>query len=405
MDRTPSGATGGRPDLPVAWRQPSTLRVRSGIPPGSPRKGRGPVPIPSLDVGAPGSRRAPGTAAGTSTGIPTGTATATSTGIPTGTATAASTGIPTGTGHAARPTPARPTPGRQRPGERAVTVLVVFGPLAGVAAAAVTLFHHGTTVVDLVLAAVFFLVVGHGLSAGFHRLFSHRSFKPARWVKVTLALAGSLAFEGSVTSWAANHRRHHAFTDAPGDPHSPHAYGSSTRAMLRGALHAHVGWLFQRQPVCEERWAPDLVTDRDLLVISRLFPLLCVVSLAAPALVGWALTGTLAGAIGGFIWGGLVRVFLLHQSTFAVNSACHLWGTRPFTTRKSDRSTNFAPLAILAMGDNWHNLHHAMPTSARHGVDRGQLDSTARLIWLLERVGAVSDVRWPERDILEQRRR
>ncbi len=285
-----------------------------------------------------------------------------------------------------------------------ITGVIVFGPLLGVAIAGVALFGRGVTALDLVLAFSFYLATGHGLSAGFHRLFSHRAFKAARWLKVTLAIAGSMAFEGSVIGWVANHRRHHAYTDQVGDPHSPHAYGTTSWARTRGLVHAHIGWLFECQATDEHRWAPDLVADGDLVTVSRLFPVLCVVSLAAPAVIGWAFTGTLAGAVGGFIWGGLVRVFLLHHSTFAVNSACHLWGKQPFITRDADRSTNFAPLALLAMGDNWHNLHHSCPTLARHGVDRGQLDSTARLIWVLERFGAVREVKWPDPAKLETRR-
>ena len=295
-------------------------------------------------------------------------------------------------------------PGRVRL-QQAITGLIVFGPLVGVVLAVVGLFGRGVTTLDLVLGVVFFAISGHGVSAGFHRLLTHRSFKAARPVKIVLAVAGSLAIEGSVISWVANHRRHHAYTDRPGDPHSPYEYGSGARALFRGALHAHVGWLFQSQPTDESRWAPDLCRDPDLVRISRLFPALAVGSLVAPAVIGWVATGTAAGALGGLVWGGLVRVFVLHHATFGVNSACHLWGRRPFVTRDADRSTNFAPLSVLSMGENWHNLHHSCPTLARHGVDRGQLDSTARLIWFLERVGLVWDVRWPEPERLDLRRR
>lgn len=301
--------------------------------------------------------------------------------------------------------PARGTPVRPGQLQRVLTGLIVFGPFAGVVAAVAALFDHGVTILDLVLLVGCYLVTGHGISAGYHRLLSHRAFQAARWVKLALATAGSLAFEGSVNSWVALHRRHHAFTDRDGDPHSPYAYGVSPWARTRGALHAHVGWLFQGQASDVGRWAPDLAADADLVVISRLFPLLCLASLAVPGLIGWAVTGTLAGAVGGFVWGGLVRVFLLHHSTFAVNSACHLWGKRPFVTREADRATNFAPLALLSLGDNWHNLHHCMPALARHGVDRGQLDSTARLIWLLERTGAAWAARWPDTATLDRRRR
>lgn len=285
-----------------------------------------------------------------------------------------------------------------------VTALIVFGPLVGVGVAVAELFNRGVTTLDLLLAVLFYALSGHGLTVGFHRMLTHRSFKAKRWVKITLAVAGSLGFEGSVNGWVANHRRHHAHTDRPGDPHSPYEYGTSAWASVRGALHAHVGWLFQGQDTDVERWAPDLATDRDLVVISNLFPLFCVVSLALPALLGWLVTGTLAGAIGGFIWGGLVRIFVLHHSTFAVNSVCHIWGKRPFQTADGDRSTNFAPLALLAMGENWHNLHHASPTAARFGVDGHQLDSSARLIRMLERAGLVWDVRWADPVRLELRR-
>ena len=286
-----------------------------------------------------------------------------------------------------------------------MTAILVVAPLLGVVAAALGVVSPRITLLDVILAVAFYAVSGHGLTAGFHRMFTHRSFKAARWVKITLAVAGSLGMEGSVISWVANHRRHHAYTDKKGDPHSPYEYGDGTWSQIRGAMHAHVGWLFQAQPTEEERWAPDLVKDRDLVAISRLFPLFGVVSLGLPMLIGWAITRTWEGALGGLIWGGLVRVFVLHHATFSVNSVCHLWGRRPFTTRVDDRATNFAPLALLAMGENWHNLHHSCPTLARHGVDRHQLDSTARLIWVLQRAGAAWDVKWPVAEALNQRRR
>ena len=289
--------------------------------------------------------------------------------------------------------------------QQVVTAILIVAPLLGVVAAALGVVSPRLTLLDVILAVSLYAVSGHGLTAGFHRMLTHRSFKAARWVKITLAVAGSLGMEGSVISWVANHRRHHAYTDTKGDPHSPYEYGEGTGNQIRGALHADTGWLFQAQQTDEERWAPDLVRDRDLVAISRLFPLLGVVSLGLPMLIGWALTRTWQGALGGLIWGGLVRVFVLHHATFSVNSACHMWGRRPFTTRVEDRATNFAPMALLAMGENWHNLHHSCPTLARHGVDRHQLDSTARLIWILQRVGVAWDVNWPVAEKLDRRRR
>lgn len=310
---------------------------------------------------------------------------------------------PQGTRARAAP-PAPPSKSTMRV-QSAVTALLLFGPLLGVIAAIVSLFGHGVSVLDLVLAVVFYAIAGHGVTAGFHRMLTHRSFVATRATKIALAVAGSLAFEGSVISWVANHRAHHAYTDRAGDPHSPYLHGSEPWARVQGAMHAHVGWLFGCAPSDVGRWAPDLAADADLVTIGRLFPLWCVISLGAPTLLGWAITGTTSGALGAFIWAGLVRVFLLQHATFAVNSACHLWGKRPFRTRAYDRATNFAPLALLSMGENWHNLHHSNPRLARHGVDRGQLDSTARLVRLLELGGLVSDVRWPTPEGLDARRR
>ena len=288
---------------------------------------------------------------------------------------------------------------------RAVTGIVVFGPIAGTIAAGVMLFHNEATVPNLAIAAALYFITGHGLSAGYHRMCTHRGFRARRSVKIALVLAGSLAFEGGVLSWTANHRRHHAFTDVAGDPHSPHLSGDSFSGQLRGMLHAHLGWLFRPPAQQQERWIPDLCRDRDLAVLDRLFPLWCAVSLALPTLLGYLIAGTVAGAIGGLVWGGLVRVCVLQQATFAVNSACHRWGKRPFRTRAGDQARNFAPLAVLAFGDNWHNLHHALPRLARHGVGRREWDSTARLIWLLERASLVSEVRWPDPSVLDARRR
>jgi stearoyl-CoA desaturase (delta-9 desaturase) len=286
-----------------------------------------------------------------------------------------------------------------------ITALLLFGPFVGVVIAAVSLFGRGVTVLDLLLGVGFYVIAGHGATAGYHRMTAHRSFVATRSIKILLCLAGSLAFEGGVISWVANHRRHHAYTDSAGDPHSPHVDGHATWSRTRGAVHAHIGWMFSGEDTDVRRWAPDLLADPDLVTINRLFPVMCVVSLGAPTLIGWAVTGTVSGAVGGLIWGGLVRVFLLQHATFAVNSACHIWGSRPFKTRLGDRATNFAPLALLSMGESWHNLHHSNPTFARHGVDRGQMDSTARIIRLLELTGRISEVRWPSGAALADRRK
>lgn len=288
--------------------------------------------------------------------------------------------------------------------QRLITAAILVAPFIGVVVAAVSLFGRGVTALDLALGVAFYGIAGHGVTAGYHRMAAHRSFVATRWTKILLSVAGSLAFEGGVIGWVANHRRHHAYTDVAGDPHSPHIDDHATWSRARGAFHAHMGWLLRCDETDVNRWAPDLLADPDLVAISRLFPALCLLSLGAPALIAWAVTGSVSGALGGLVWGGLVRIFLLQHATFAVNSACHIWGTRPFRTRENDRATNFAPLAVLAMGENWHNLHHSNPTFARHGVDRGQLDSTARFIRFLELGGLVSEVRWPSPAAIDSRR-
>lgn len=276
---------------------------------------------------------------------------------------------------------------------RVVTGLLVAGPVAAVAIAVPVLWGHALHARDLVLAAVLYAVTGHGVTIGFHRLFTHRSFTPHRALKIVLAVAGSMAVEGSVITWVANHRRHHVHSDQPGDPHSPHVTGSAVHGPVRGFVHAHIGWLFGADTTSTERYAADLLRDRDLAVISRLFPLLALASLALPFLVGWALSGSLVGGLTALVWAGLVRMALLHHATWSVNSICHMVGRRPFAT--SDRSRNVRALAVMSFGESWHNLHHAYPSSARHGVLPGQLDSSARLIRIFEKIGWARNVRWP----------
>ena len=237
-----------------------------------------------------------------------------------------------------------------------------------------------------------------------HRTVAHRALTLAPSVRLVFRVLVWITTGIRPRQWAAVHRKHHAFTDVEGDPHSPHLQTTGRCPRLRGALHAHAGWLLRAPATDVGRWAPDLAGDPDLVMLTRLFPLACAVSLGAPALLGWAISGTGAGALGGLVWGGLVRVFVLQQATFAVNSACHLWGRRPFRTREQDRATNLAVLSVLSMGESWHNAHHASPRTARHGVDRGQLDSTARLIQALERCRLVSQVRWPTPESLDARR-
>jgi stearoyl-CoA desaturase (delta-9 desaturase) len=279
---------------------------------------------------------------------------------------------------------------------RVVTLLLVCGP--AVALAALLPFAWGRVIDtgDVVLAVALYLVTGFGVAVGFHRLFSHRSFKANRALKIALAVAGSMALEGSIISWVAIHRRHHMFSDQPGDPHSPHRYRAEPMGTVRGFAWAHARWLFAVDPTDTQRFAPDLRRDPDLVMVDRLFPVLAVTSLVIPFALGWLLYGTLAAAVTAFLWAGLIRMAALHHVTWSINSVCHLWGRRPFIT--TDESTNFAPLALLSFGESWHNFHHSSPASARHGALPHQVDLAARVIRLFEKAGWATKVRWPTPD-------
>jgi stearoyl-CoA desaturase (delta-9 desaturase) len=282
----------------------------------------------------------------------------------------------------------------------AITMWIfVVVPFVALAAAIPLAWGWGLSTVDIALAAVIYIVAGFGVTAGYHRLLTHGSFKARRGLRVGLAVAGSFAVQGSPIQWVANHRRHHAFADREGDPHSPWRYGTSVAALLKGLGHAHVGWMLRRELSNRARFAPDMLNDKDIRLVGKLFGPLAALSLLAPALAGLMISGSWTGALTAFFWAGLVRMALLHHVTWAVNSVCHVFGERPFESR--DKATNFWPLAILSFGESWHNSHHADPTGARHGVMRGQIDPSARLIWMFEKLGWARDVRWPVRERLE----
>jgi stearoyl-CoA desaturase (delta-9 desaturase) len=276
-----------------------------------------------------------------------------------------------------------------------VTLLLVLGPFAGLVLAGWSAWGANFTVTDLSLAAFFYILTGLGVTLGFHRGVTHGSFRSKRPLKLVLVLAGSMAYQGGLVDWVATHRRHHAFTDRPGDPHSPYRYGTGVWAQTRGLVDAHMGWFLRNEPVSSERYAPDLLADPMMRKVNAAFPWLCVASLLLPFLLGLAITGGLHGAITAFIWAGLARVALLQHVTWSVNSLCHMIGDRPYPTRKYDRATNLWPLAVLSFGESWHNGHHSDPTCARHGRGRGQLDVSALAIRCFERLGWVSAVRWP----------
>ncbi|NJC69417.1 acyl-CoA desaturase [Planosporangium thailandense] len=302
-----------------------------------------------------------------------------------------------------------PGPKSLTEGNQGIGILIalwafVVLPFAAVLAAVPVAWGWGLSWLDVAMFVVLYVVSGMGIGTGFHRYLTHGSFKANRPLRVALTIAGSLAIEGNPTQWVADHRRHHAFSDREGDPHSPWRYGESVWGLTKGLLYAHVGWLFHRELSNRARFAPDLLADRDIRRIDRAFPAIVAISVLLPGVIGGLATWSWHGALSGVFWAGLVRIAVLHHVTWSINSICHVYGERPFETRDGDKASNFWPLAILSFGESWHNLHHADPTCARHGVDRGQIDLNARLIWIFEKLGWATNVRWPKADRLDAKR-
>jgi stearoyl-CoA desaturase (Delta-9 desaturase) len=281
--------------------------------------------------------------------------------------------------------------------DAAATAVVTVAPALGLGWAAWEAWGGLLTWQDLVVFAITYVLAGLGITVGFHRLLTHRSFRTSAAVRGVLAALGSSAVEGPVIEWVSQHRMHHAYSDRAGDPHSPHVgHSSGWRGALTGLLHAHLGWLFRMGGVASpERYAPDLLTDATIRFVDRTFLLWVLAGLAVPFGLGVALTGSVVGGLTGLLWGGAVRMFCLHHATFSINSLCHFFGRQPFRT--DDESRNLAWLALPTLGEAWHNNHHAFPTSASHGMRRWQLDPSAAVIWALERCGLAWEVvRIPE---------
>jgi stearoyl-CoA desaturase (delta-9 desaturase) len=277
---------------------------------------------------------------------------------------------------------------------RISNLIAVVVPFVAFLTAVVLLWHRAIGWTELLLLVVLYYATGFGVTVGYHRLFTHRAFETSRAMRAFLAVLGSLAIEGSVIRWVADHRKHHAFTDIEGDPHSPHVdHHGGVMGPIKGLAHAHVGWLFRSVGAADEaRFAPDLVEDPTLRKIDKLFPLWIVVSLALPFAIGYAVGGTLRDALIALLWGGAVRVFLLHHVTWSINSVCHFFGRRRFRT--DDESRNVGWLGPLTFGESWHHNHHAFPTSAFHGLKPHEavLDPSGWIIRGLEKLGLVWNV-------------
>ena len=278
-------------------------------------------------------------------------------------------------------------------GQPWIVAVVLITPMLALVAAVPVLLQGWITAADIVIAVVMYLITAFGITVGYHRHFTHGAFKAGPVVRGVLAVCGSLALEGAVTDWVADHRKHHKYSDLPGDPHSPWRFGTDTRSVAKGLVFAHIGWLIRSNPTDVRRYAPDLLRDPVTATLSKRFPLFVLATLLLPALLGGLLTWSWQGALTAFFWAGLIRITLVHQVTWSINSICHVWGKQPFRSR--DRSGNVAWLAVPSLGESWHNYHHADPTSARHGVLRHQIDPSASSIRAMERLGWVSDVRWP----------
>ena len=259
-------------------------------------------------------------------------------------------------------------------------------PFLAFIAAIVLLWNRIVDWSDLAVLAVMYFLAGFGVTVGFHRLLTHRSFQTFKPVEYLLAALGSMAVQGPVISWVADHRKHHAHTDEEGDPHSPHVgHAGGLKGSLQGLWHAHMGWLFDSHGRAEaKRYARDLVEDPGMRAINRNFLAIVFVGLALPFGLGYAIEGTLVGGLTGLLWGGFVRIFMLHHVTWSINSVCHFFGRRRFDV--DDHSTNVLWLALPSMGESWHHNHHAFPRSARHGLRWWEIDLTGLVIRAMKRL-------------------
>jgi stearoyl-CoA desaturase (delta-9 desaturase) len=286
--------------------------------------------------------------------------------------------------------------------QRVVMFLSVVGPLAGMAAAIVLLWGRGVGPLDMAAMVLMYCIAGFGTTIGFHRLLTHKAFETYRPIRYLLAVFGSIGGQGAVIRWVATHRRHHQESDREGDPHSPHQYGETPLDLLRGLFHAHVGWCFKADAKDCSRSVRDLTGDRGMMFVDRMYFAWVLLGMLIPAAIVGLVSHSWGGALSGFVWGGLARIGLMQHVTWSVNSVCHVWGSRPF--RSGDHSANNAAVALLSLGEGWHNNHHAFPTSARHGLFWWQFDPSYLIIRAMEKARLAWNVRVPNEAAMATKR-
>ena len=287
-------------------------------------------------------------------------------------------------------------------GLKITNIAAIVLPFAGLVATIVALWGWGFTWTHLFVMIGLYVATGFGITIGFHRLFTHKSFETNRFCQAVFAIIGSMAVEGPVFTWVATHRRHHQHSDDEQDPHSPHLHGEGYKGLLKGMWHSHCGWLFDKEYPKLQAYIPDLMKSRMLVWINKTFTLWVVIGLLIPTVIGGLATMSWGGALIGFLSGGLARVFLVHHLTWSINSVCHLWGSRPY--RSHDESRNNVVFGVLAMGEGWHNNHHAFPTSARHGLAWWQFDASYYVIRVMEWLGLAWQVRVPAPEAMAAKR-
>ena len=288
-------------------------------------------------------------------------------------------------------------------GGRIATFIGVTVPFVGLVTAIVFLWGWGIHWTELAILLGMYSTTVLGVTVGFHRLFVHRSFETYLPVKVILTAIGSMSVQGSMIHWVGLHRWHHQHSDNIEDVHSPHHGGGGLLGFLNGFWHSHIGWAFHADPPGLDRYVQDLQKSPTLRVASSLFPLWAILGLLVPAAIGGAVAGSWWGAWIGLLWGGFVRIFLVHHVTWSVNSVCHIWGSRPF--RSEDESRDNVLFGLLAFGEGWHNTHHAFPTSARHGLRWWQLDFSYWFIRALAFCGCAWNLKLPSQEAQRREQR